>query len=116
MSEATTRELEAVSTFAAIARTLTESLELPEVLHRIACQVLELTDSQGVSVIMPKGELGVVVAHESPPPPSKLPVGFTFRPDPGLREMLAARREPLTRRPAAAPAPPLADPAIGVVS
>ncbi|HEX6939457.1 MAG TPA: ATP-binding protein [Longimicrobiales bacterium] len=95
MTEATVRELEAVSTFAAIARTLTESLELPEVLRRIASEVLAMTGSQGVSIIMPRGELGEFVAHESPPPHSRIPVGFRFRPDPGMLGMLAGRREPL---------------------
>ncbi len=95
MSETTTRDVEAVGTFAAIARALTESLELPEVLRRIASEVLELTQAQGVSIVMPKGELGEFVVHESPPPHSRIPVGYTFRPNPGLPEMLAGRRRPL---------------------
>lgn len=91
----TTRELEAVSTFAAIARTLTESLELPEVLRRIASAVLALTESLGVSIIMPRGEMAEFVAHESPPPHSRIPVGYRFRPGTALPELLAGRRDPL---------------------
>lgn len=63
MNVAATRELEAVSAFASIARTLTESLELPEVLRRIASAVLAMTDSLGVSIIMPRGDLAEFVAH-----------------------------------------------------
>lgn len=95
MNEAATRELEAVSTFAAIARALTESLELPEVLRRIASAVLSLTESLGVSIIMPRGELAEFVAHESPPPHSRIPVGYRFQPATALREMLSNRRDPL---------------------
>lgn len=95
MSVAATRELEAVSAFASIARTLTESLELPEVLRRIASAVLAMTDSLGVSIIMPRGDLAEFVAHESPPPHSRIPVGYRFRPGTALPELLANRRDPL---------------------
>ena len=95
MNVAATRELEAVSAFASIARTLTESLELPEVLRRIASAVLAMTDSLGVSIIMPRGDLAEFVAHESPPPHSRIPVGYRFRPGTALPELLANRRDPL---------------------
>jgi signal transduction histidine kinase/CheY-like chemotaxis protein len=95
MSETTIREFEPVATFAAIARALTESLELGEVLRRIASEMLALTQAQGVSVIMPRGEEAEFVAHESPPPHSRIPVGYRFRPLRDIRDMLAGRREPL---------------------
>lgn len=86
---------EPVATFAAITRTLTESLELGEVLRRICSEVLKLTRSQGVSIIMRRGELAEFVAHESPPPHSLIPVGFQFEPKPQLRSLLSNRREPV---------------------
>ena len=96
MSESPIRELEPVATFAAIARALTESLELSEVLRRIASEMLALTQAQGVSVIMPRGEEAEFVAHESPPPHSRIPVGYRFRPPQDLEAQLSGRREPLT--------------------
>ncbi|HEX7048671.1 MAG TPA: ATP-binding protein [Longimicrobiales bacterium] len=95
MNGASAGTLGPVAVFAAIARTLTESLELPEVLQRIASEMLALTAAQGVSIIMPRGELAEFVAHASPPPHSRIPVGFRFRPAPEMVAALASRREPL---------------------
>lgn len=98
MSETEIRAMEAVTTFAAVARALTESLELSEVLRRIASEVLGLTHALGVSVVMPRDGEAEFVAHESPPPHSRIPVGFRFVPHPDLVAALRGRREPLVVR------------------
>lgn len=84
-----------VATFAAIARTLTESLELPEVLRRIANEVRALTDATGVSILLRRDDHVEFVAHASPPPGSLIPVGFRFQPGAELVAALSNRTEPL---------------------
>jgi signal transduction histidine kinase len=81
--------------FAAIARALTESLELSEVLRRIANEARALTDATGVSILLLRGELAEFVAHASPPPGSLIPVGFHFRPGEVLVDVLRDRTTPL---------------------
>ena len=95
MSSSSLANMDPVAMFAETAHALTESLELPEVLSRIAQRMLELTDAQGVSIIVPREELAEFVSHASPPPHSLIPVGFRFRPPAELIDALSGRREPL---------------------
>jgi signal transduction histidine kinase/CheY-like chemotaxis protein len=84
-----------VTTFAAIARALTETLDLSEVLRRIANEARALTSATGVSILLRRGDVVEFVAHASPPPGSLIPVGFQFRPS---EEVIAAfddRKDPL---------------------
>lgn len=99
MVDSATQSMEPVTAFAAIARELTESLDLREVLRRIAARTLALMDAQGVSIIVPRDGMAEFVTHESPPPHSLIPVGFRFKPHPDLVAALEEhRREPLVLR------------------
>lgn len=95
MTSGALRTTEPVAAFAAIARALTESLELAEVLRRIADEALALTDATGVSIILRRGEFAEFVAHASPPPGSLIPVGFRFRPSQAIVQEFRGRTEPL---------------------
>jgi signal transduction histidine kinase len=89
---------EPVAAFAAIARALTGSLELPEVLRRIANEARALSDATGVSILLLRDGLAEFTAHASPPPGSLIPVGFRFEPGQELVAALRERAEPLIIR------------------
>lgn len=89
---------EPVAAFAAIARALTGSLELPEVLRRIANEARALSDATGVSIVLLRDGIAEFVAHASPPPGSLIPVGFRFQPGDELIRALQDRTEPLLIR------------------
>lgn len=89
---------EPVAAFAAIARALTGSLELPEVLRRIANEARALSDAAGVSILLQRDGIVEFAAHASPPPGSLIPVGFRFQPVEELVQALQYRTEPLIIR------------------
>jgi two-component system NtrC family sensor kinase len=89
---------EPVASFAAIARALTGSLELPEVLRRIANEARALSDATRVSILLLRDGIAEFVAHASPPPGSLIPVGFQFQPGDELLNALRDRTEPLAIR------------------
>lgn len=89
---------EPVAAFAAIARALTGSLELPEVLRRIANEARALSDATGVSIVLLRDDVAEFAAHASPPPGSLIPVGFRFQPGDELIRALQDRTTPLIIR------------------
>jgi len=86
---------EPVAAFAAIARALTESLDLPEVLRRIANEARALTSATGASILLWEAGEVEFAAHSTAPPGSLIPVGFRFQPSPAVVQKLRGRAEPL---------------------
>jgi signal transduction histidine kinase len=86
---------EPVAAFASIARALSGSLDLAEVLRRIANEARVLTEATGVSIVLRKGEIAEFMAHASPPPGSLIPVGFQFQPNEAIVRALQNRTAPL---------------------
>lgn len=82
--------------FAAIARALTESLELDEVLRRIASHGRVLTAADSVTVVRRRGEMAEIVVHTTTVGGPEIPVGLRFRPRASLLAALGRRLDPMT--------------------
>jgi signal transduction histidine kinase len=86
---------DAVAAFADVASALAESLELPEVLHRIASTVLALSRADGVSVLLRRGGEAELVAHERSAGGPRMRLGYRFPVRPEVLAALDRRRDPL---------------------
>lgn len=81
--------------FAAIARALTESLDLAEVLRRIASHGRSLTAADSVTVLRRRNEMAEIVVHAADGDGPGIPVGLRFRPHESLLAELRSRPEPV---------------------
>jgi len=89
------RARDAVAAFADIASVLAESLELPEVLRRIASTVLALSAADSVSVLLRRDGEAEFVVHERGVGGPRLRPGYRFPVRPQILELLEHRRAPL---------------------
>jgi len=89
------RARDAVAAFADIASVLAESLELPEVLRRIASTVLALSAADSVSVLLRRDGEAEFVVHERGVGGPRLRLGYRFPVRPQILELLEHRRDPL---------------------
>lgn len=94
MSEST-RARDAIAAFADIAGALAESLELPEVLRRIASTVLALSAGDSVSVLLRRNGEAEFVVHERSAGGPRMRPGYRFPVRPQVIEILERRRDPL---------------------
>src|SRR5690606_6174241 len=91
----TSRAQDAIAAFAGIASALAESLEMPEVLHRIASTVLVLSGADSVSVLLRRGGEAEFVAHERSVGGPRMRPGFRFPVLPEVVAALEVRLDPL---------------------
>ena len=89
------RARDAVAAFADVASVLAESLELPEVLRRIASTVLALSAADSVSVLLRRDGEAEFVVHERSVGGPRLRPGYRFPVQPQILEILEHRRDPL---------------------
>lgn len=92
------RAQDAIGAFADIASVLAESLELPEVLRRIASTVLTLGAADSVSVLLRRDGEAELVVHERSVGGPRLRPGYRFPVQPQVLELLERRRTPLVIR------------------
>ena len=89
------RARDAIAAFADIASVLAESLELPEVLRRIASTVLALSAADSVSVLLRRDGEAELVVHERGVGGPRLRLGYRFPVQPQVLDLLKHRRTPL---------------------
>src|SRR5690606_38145412 len=92
------RAQDAIGAFADIASVLAESLELPEVLRRIASTVLTLSAADSVSVLLRRDGEAELVVHERSVGGPRLRPGYRFPVQPQVLKLLERRRTPLVIR------------------